>query len=103
MAIYQVHRSDANAVEIISALRQAGASVESIGRPLDILVGWRGETYLVEIKTPQGKLRQSQKAFLAAWKGHAMVVRSVDEAMALLGIDLKRKRPRKHRSMVIPW
>lgn len=81
MAKYQIHRSDANAKGIIAAWRTAGATVETIGRPLDVLVGWDGVTYLCEIKTPRGSLRPSQKAFLRRWKGQALVIRSVDEAM----------------------
>lgn len=84
MATYQIHRSDANARAIIQAWRQAGASVEIIGRPADCLVGWRGTTYLVEIKTLHGRLRPSQVAFARRWRGQLAIVRSVDRALALL-------------------
>ena len=44
-------RVDANQAEIVAALRQAGASVWIIGIPVDLLVGFRGMTIAVEIKT----------------------------------------------------
>ena len=85
MARWQTHRSDANAKAIIDAWRTFGASVELIGRPLDALVGFRGRTYLVEIKTSKGKLRASQVKFLDLWRGQSAIVRTVDEALKLIG------------------
>ena len=85
MGKYAVHRVDANAEAIFSALQKAGASIYR-GGPLDALVGWKGENILVEVKTAKGKLRASQKAFLARWRGTAFVVRTVKEALKLLGV-----------------
>ena len=84
MARYEVHRSDGNAREIIDAMRKYGASVEIIDRPVDVLVGFRGVTAIAEIKTPRGKLKASQKAFLEGWRGLSRVLRSVDEGIELL-------------------
>jgi hypothetical protein len=83
MAKYSYHRVDANAEAILTAMEQAGASIFR-GGPLDAIVGLRGDTWLVEIKTPKGKLRESQKRFLARWKGNAVVIRSVEEGLKLL-------------------
>jgi hypothetical protein len=44
-------RVDENQAQIISALRAAGAYVWIVGLPVDLLVGYRNHTYLVEIKT----------------------------------------------------
>lgn len=93
MGKYQVHRSDANAAAIMATWRGAGATVAVIGRPLDCLVGWRGVNYLVEIKTPRGALRASQRAFLETWRGQAAVVRSVGEALRFLINADKTRRP----------
>jgi hypothetical protein len=87
MARWQTHRSDGNAEAIISAWRRVGATVELIGRPTDALVGFRGTNYLCEIKTPRGRLRASQQAFLTRWRGQAQVVRSVAEALAAIGVE----------------
>lgn len=84
MAKYRYHRLDANHREIAQALIQAGATIDEKG-PLDLLVGFRGTNYLLEIKTPRGQLRASQRAFLADWQGHAVVVRSAEEALVAIG------------------
>ncbi len=85
VAKYSYHRIDANHREIVDALKAVGASVNEKG-PLDVLCGFRGRNYLLEIKTTRGKLRASQKAFLASWSGQAVVVRSVDEALTAIGV-----------------
>jgi len=81
---YAVHRLDANHREIQSALERVGATVDGKA-PLDLLVGFRGRNYLLEVKTARGQVRASQRAFLTAWKGHAVVVRTVDEALRAVG------------------
>lgn len=86
MARYEVHRSDGNAKAIIDAMRKMGASVEIIDRPLDVLVGFRGVTAIAEIKTPRGKLRASQTAFLDGWRGMSRVLRSVDDGIDLVNV-----------------
>ncbi len=78
------HRTDANAEEILTAMEQAGASVYR-GGPLDAIIGLRGDTWLVEIKTAKGRLRESQKRFLARWRGNAVVIRTVEDGLRLLG------------------
>lgn len=86
MARFEIHRSDGNCAEIVRALRKAGASVELIDRPVDVLAGFRGANYLMEIKTTRGKLRTSQRAFMDGWRGVVSVVRSVDEALKVIGV-----------------
>ena len=48
-------RVDANQMQIISALRAAGAYVWIIGLPVDLLVGYNKQTFLVEVKTDSKK------------------------------------------------
>ena len=86
MAKYSYHRTDANAEAILSAMEQAGASIYR-GGPLDAIAGIRGENVLIEIKTARGRLRASQKAFLARWKGQAFVVRTVEDGLKLVGLS----------------
>lgn len=85
MAKYVYHRTDANAEEILTAMEQAGASIYR-GGPLDAIIAKGGDTYLIEIKTPKGKLRPSQKAFIARWKGQVFVIRTVEEGLKVLGL-----------------
>jgi hypothetical protein len=63
-------RVDANQEQIVSALRGAGAYVWIIGRPVDLLVGYKGYTFLVEIKTDSKKrLTKLQADFFENWTG----------------------------------
>jgi hypothetical protein len=89
-------KTDANQIEIIQALRDAGYTVEplhmvGVGVP-DILVGGvdrvAGEprTWLMEIKTDKGKLTKHQIAWRQTWRGQYAVVRTVGEAMAVVGV-----------------
>jgi hypothetical protein len=85
MARYSYHQLDANHRTIRAGLEAVGATVD-VKAPLDLLVGFRGVNYLIEVKTAKGKLRPSQDAFLARWKGHAAVVRTLPEALAVIGV-----------------
>ena len=87
-------RSDRSQPGIVRALKAAGASVEVIpgagGRP-DLLVGFRGQTYLLECKTP-GRAkhdkahRLNQERWRAAWRGGPVaVVETPDQALAAVG------------------
>ena len=83
MAKYSYHQLDSNAKAIREGLEAVGATVDA-RCPLDWLVGFRGANYLLEVKTAKGKLRPSQERFLTLWKGHAAVVRSLDEAFVAI-------------------
>ena len=85
---------DANQAEIVKALRAVGAKVQSLaavgdGCP-DLLVGFRGLNYLIEIKDgdkPPSKraLTDDQVQWHAAWTGQIAVAKSVSEALASIG------------------
>jgi hypothetical protein len=89
------NRVDANQGEIIKALEQAMCSVEILdngdGVP-DLLVGRQTpdgrRCYLLEVKSEKGKLTDDQEEWHLAWRGHKSVVRSVDEALAAVGISV---------------
>ena len=63
---YRSHNQrDANQSDIVAALRERGAYVVEIEHPVDLLVGWRGDWILVEVKSSRkAKIRPSQKAFV---------------------------------------
>jgi len=66
-------RVDANQEQIVSALRGAGAYVWIIGLPVDLLVGYKGHTFLVEIKTDSKKrLTKLQADFFENWSGSTL-------------------------------
>lgn len=81
---YHVHALDANHKAIVETLKAHGLAWEPLGRPVDGMVSWGGQTHLVEFKTPTGKLRASQQAFIARWRAPVAILRSVDEATAFV-------------------
>jgi len=86
---------DANQPEIVGVFRAVGASVvitsdQGDGFP-DLIVGLCGETELVEIKTPQGKLTPDQETWHGTWRGRPVrVIRTVEQALKLA--ETMRKR-----------
>ena len=86
---------DANQTAIVSALRAAGATVQSLaavgsGCP-DLLVGHKGTTYLMECKDgrkspSRRELTPDQIEWHVEWRGGAcVVVNCPDEALATVG------------------
>lgn len=86
---------DANQPEIVRELSARGASVQSLsgvgaGVP-DLLVGYRGVTYLLEVKDgakpPSAReLTLEQIDWHVEWRGGpCVVVNSADEALAAIG------------------
>ena len=81
-------RVDANQEAIVSALRAAGAYVWIVGLPVDLLVGFRNHTYLVEIKTDAKKrLTPLQADFFENWKGGTLArVDNPESALRMLKV-----------------
>ena len=83
-------KADRNQPYIVRALREMGASVQhlhTVGRGCpDLLVGFRGRNYLLEVKTPSGELTEAEGAFIDTWRGQVDVVRDADEALAVVGV-----------------
>jgi hypothetical protein len=75
---------DLNQKEIIHALEKIGCTVEVIGRPVDLLCGYRKKNFLIEVKTKTGKPTPAQELFFETWKGQFRTVRTVDEALDLV-------------------
>jgi len=84
LRVYKNKRDKAEA-DIVDALRKAGCSVVRLDRPVDLLVGYRRQTHLVEIKTGKGKLTKSQEEFRVTWRGaYFYILRDVDDALKAL-------------------
>jgi hypothetical protein len=75
---FRKHHRDANHGEIQLELEQLGASVVDLskfGKRLpDLLVGFCGRDYKVEIKAPDGEQDNGQKEFARDWRGSSVVV-----------------------------
>lgn len=87
-------RTDDNHREIVDALRAVGASVESlaaVGRGVpDLAVGFRGLTYLLEVKDgakpPSARrLTPAEAAWHESWRGQVATVASIEEALHAIG------------------
>lgn len=81
-------RVDANQTQIVSALRAAGAYVWIIGLPVDLLVGYKNHTFLVEIKTDSRKrLTKLQADFFENWSGSTLArIDSPEAALRMIGV-----------------
>ena len=80
--------TDANHTEIAHALQATGASVHNTHRVgggfADLCVGIAGLNLLVEVKTTTGRLNPNEQRFHQDWRGQIAVVRTVEEAVALV-------------------
>ena len=81
-------RVDENQKTIVDALRKAGAFVWIIGLPVDLLVGYKGHTFLVEIKsTSKKRLTGLQADFFENWSGSTLArIDSPEAALRMLGV-----------------
>jgi len=83
-------RVDSNQAEIVAKLRDAGVTVQHLhtvgfGCP-DIAAGYAGTTYLLEIKSPGGKLTKFEQIWHAGWRGQVAVIHSAEEALKIMGV-----------------
>lgn len=81
-------KRDKNEPEIIAALVGVGAVVTPLsqGGVLDLLVGFRGDFLLLEVKDKGGKTTPAQDAFIERYEGYPIhVVYTVDDALRAIG------------------
>jgi hypothetical protein len=82
-------RVDNTQAPIVEALRAAGASVQSlasIGRGCpDLLVGYRMKWFVIECKSPGGKLTTDECAWIQGQRAAVYVVNSVEGALEAIG------------------
>lgn len=86
-------RIDGNQNEIVAQLRELGCSVaitSQLGKGFpDLVVGFKGKNYLLEIKDPskplsQRKLTKDEIRFSYKWLGQYSVIETIDDFLALL-------------------
>jgi len=81
---------DDNQAEIVRSLRKLGASVEPAlarcgsGCP-DLLVGFAGRTYVLEVKIPGKALTTDERKWHQEWRGQVAIVTTWQEAAAVIG------------------
>ena len=85
-------RVDVNHQEVVKMLRSLGATVFDASRMgqgfPDLVVGYNGQTVLVEIKSGEAKkFTQAQLKFMADWKGSSVTrINDTDGAIRLIKI-----------------
>ena len=84
-------KRDKNEREIVAALRLLGCKVMLLDQ-VDLLVLHNEQLYLMEVKTAEGRMTKSQEGLVKdGWP--LSIIRSVDDALAALGISLWEGRP----------
>lgn len=85
-------RVDDNQPQLVKELRQLGATVEpthTMGKGFpDLVVGFRGVNYLLEVKDPakspsRRQLNEDQQKWHARWNGQAAVIETIDDFLAI--------------------
>jgi hypothetical protein len=90
------HGKDATQDPIRDALLAVGATVQDLSRigagVPDLLVGYHGMNYLIEVKSPSGVkhqtgLRPTQAQWHSKWTGQVNVANSPEQALAIIGAN----------------
>lgn len=94
---YQIKNTDDNEKDIVAALRKIpGVNVQTDVN--DILIGYRGVNYWIEIKNPNevdkngapykknNKTYEKQKNLLDYWTGRYQICTTLDQVLAEIGI-----------------
>jgi len=89
---------DASEKSIVDFLEGFGFSIYRLDKPVDLLCGFRGRNYLVEVKTGTkgyGKgLNANQQSFADDWRGSPVfTLHSVDDAVAFSQSVARGEKP----------
>jgi hypothetical protein len=76
-------KRDANEPEIVLALRKVGAKVVLLDW-VDLMVCYKSDVYLLEVKTDKGKLTADQEKNFVGWPIH--IVRCPGAALLAIGV-----------------
>ena len=57
----------------------------------DLLVGYQGANYLLEVKTTHGRLTPAERSWLESWCGSAAVVCDLETALGAIGLAINCK------------
>ena len=76
------NRRDLNEKQIFDIIRAHGIQVYPTDQPADAVCGFRGVTFLVEVKNgPKAPLTGPQIKFLATWEGQHQILCTDQEAI----------------------
>lgn len=87
MAHRKAPKRDGNERAIIDALKAVGATVAQIDgtNVPDLVVGYRGVNFLIEVKDIGGKLSKGQYEWHEQWLGQRSVVWNIEQALQVIG------------------
>lgn len=77
---------DQNEEPIVKALLNVGAIVERMKQPVDLLVRFRAQVYVLEVDNPENKYRKRKKKqleFIRDWD--VPLVRTAEDALRAIG------------------
>lgn len=81
-------RRDVTEEAIVRDLLRCGCTVQRLtGKDIpDLLVGFKGENHLLEVKSETGKAKEGQLEWAAEWRGRKpRLVRCTEEALRAIG------------------
>lgn len=101
--MHRTRKVDSNQADLVKQIRKIpGVSValtHTVGNGFpDAAVGFRGRTYLIEIKDPgkfksQRKLTDEEEIFHNAWTGHVKIIETIEDVLRMLGIKFELVAP----------
>ena len=94
MSLRRAARIDLTQPDIVNAMRRVGAKVIHIKDPFDLLVLFRGRLFMMDPKTPSGRLgktihKEQSQVDLEARGWPLLYPRSADEALAMIGARIR--------------
>lgn len=88
-------KTDDNQKLIVKTFKKLGFSVfdlSAVGKGFpDLIVAKNNQNYLIEVKTPKGKLNQKQVDFIDYWQADVYIIRSPNEVINFLNKIKKQK------------
>lgn len=74
------NKRDTNEAEVVETLRAHGFCVIHMDKPVDLLIGKGGRTWVAEVKMPKGNLTKPQQRFYDEWRGNKLILRTTKDA-----------------------
>ncbi len=66
-------KRDRSEPEVVRTLHGLGFSIWRLDQPVDLLLGFRGNLWLAEVKTGKAKFNANQVKFMEEWRGKPVV------------------------------
>lgn len=66
-------KRDISEKEVVKALQDLGVYVYRMDQPVDLLVSFKSQMYLIEVKTGKRKFNANQEKFVKEWTGPPVI------------------------------